>query len=88
MISPDHAPWQKHFRENLCIAEKGEFSAIPDALGNVYVADGQVYIFNKEGKQTGMIAVPERPSTITFGGKDLKTLFITGKHELYRTEIF
>ena len=69
-------------------AEKGEFSAIPDALGNVYVADGQVYIFNKEGKQTGMITVPERPSTITFGGKDLKTLFITGKHELYRTEIF
>jgi hypothetical protein len=70
----------KHF------AEKGEFSSIPDIAGNVYVADGQVYIFNNEGKQTGMIAVPERPSTITFGGKDGKTLFITGRNALYCVE--
>ena len=68
-------------------AEKGEFSSVPDGLGNVYVADGQVYIFDKEGKQTGMIAVPERPTTITFGGKDGKTLFITGRNALYRAEI-
>jgi hypothetical protein len=67
-------------------AEKGEFSSVPDSLGNVYVADGQVYIFDKVGKQTGMIAVPERPSTITFGGKDGKTLFITGRNTLYHAE--
>jgi hypothetical protein len=68
-------------------AEKGEFSAVPDKHGNVYIADGEVYVFNKEGKQTGIIHVPERPSSIVFGGKDGKTLFITGRSALYRTEI-
>jgi sugar lactone lactonase YvrE len=68
-------------------AEKGEFSSVPDAVGNVYIADGQLYIYNKEGKQTGMISVPERPSSISFGGKDGKTLFITGRSALYWSEI-
>ncbi len=68
-------------------AEKGEFSAVPDNQGNVYVADGEIYVFDKDGKQTGLIRVPERPSSIVFGGKDGKTLFITGKSALYRTEI-
>lgn len=64
-------------------AEKGEFSAVPDAQGNVYVADGDIYIFNSAGKQTGFIHMPERPSTIVFGGKDHKTLFVTGRNALY-----
>lgn len=65
-------------------AEKGEFSSVPDGNGNVYVADGEIYVYNPEGKQTGIIKVPERPSTLTFGGKDGKTLFITGRNALYR----
>ena len=68
-------------------AEKGEFSSIPDDNGNVYIADGELYVFNKEEKQTGIIHVPERPSGIIFGGKDGKTLFITGRSALYRAEI-
>jgi sugar lactone lactonase YvrE len=64
--------------------EKGEFSTVPDNQGNVYVADGEVYIYNNDGKQTGMIKIPERPSSIVFGGKDGKTLFITGRTGLYR----
>jgi len=59
---------------------------VPDIQGNVYVADGEVYIYNKEGKQTGFIHIPERPSTIVFGGKEGKTLFITGRSALYRFE--
>jgi Pectate lyase superfamily protein/SMP-30/Gluconolactonase/LRE-like region len=68
-------------------AEKGEFSSIPDNQGNVYVADGEIYVFNKKGEQERMIHVPERPSSIVFGGNDGKTLFITGRSALYRTEI-
>jgi hypothetical protein len=68
-------------------AEKGEFSSVPDNQGNVYVADGEIYVFNPEGKQTGLIHVPERPSTIVPGGREGKTLFITGRSALYRTEI-
>jgi hypothetical protein len=68
-------------------AEKGEFSSIPDNQGNVYIADGEIYVFNKDGKQSGLIHVPERPSTIAFGGQDGKSLFITGRSALYRSEI-
>lgn len=64
-------------------AEKGEFSAVPDAQGNVYIADGDIYVFNSGGKQTGYLHMPERPSTIVFGGKDHKTLFVTGRNALY-----
>jgi hypothetical protein len=67
-------------------AEKGEFSSVPDNQGNVYVADGEIYVFNKEGTQTGIIHVPERPSAIVFGGKDGRTLFITGRTALYRAD--
>ena len=69
-------------------AEKGEFSAAQDKQGNVYVADGDIYVFDKNGKQTGRIRTPERPTTITFGGKDKNTLFITGRSALYSTGIY
>jgi sugar lactone lactonase YvrE len=68
-------------------AEKGEFSSIPDNQGNVYIADGEIYVFSNDGKQSGLIHVPERPSTIAFGGQDGKSLFITGRSALYRSEI-
>lgn len=65
-------------------AEKGEFSSVPDKQGNVFVADGEVYRFDQNGKQTEMLRVPERPSSIVFDGKDGKTLYITGRTALYR----
>lgn len=67
--------------------EKGEFCSLPDKQGNVYVADGDVFVFDKDGKQTGMIRIPERPNTIAFGGKDKNTLFVTGRSALYSVDI-
>ena len=64
-------------------AEKGEFCSVMDEHGNVYIADGQIYILDKKGKQTEMIKVPERPTGLAFGGKEGKTLFITGRSALY-----
>ncbi|MEI7524474.1 MAG: glycosyl hydrolase family 28-related protein [Mariniphaga sp.] len=64
-------------------AEKGEFNAIPDSKGDVYVADGEMYIYNSKGEPSGMIPIPERPSSIAFGGKERKILFITGRKTLY-----
>ncbi|MGG6495146.1 UNVERIFIED_CONTAM: SMP-30/gluconolactonase/LRE family protein, partial [Bacteroidetes bacterium 56_B9] len=43
--------------------EQGEFGSAVDKEGNLYVADGEIYIFDEEGKKKGMIHVPERPST-------------------------
>ncbi len=65
-------------------AEKGEFSTAVDKEGNVYIADGNIYVFNPFGKQINYIEVPERPTTITFGGKDHETLFITTADALYK----
>jgi hypothetical protein len=69
-------------------AEKGEFSSVQDKEGNVYIADGDVYIFDSNGKQTGMLRVPERPSGLAFGGKDGSTLFITGRSTFFCIENF
>ena len=67
--------------------EWGEFGSAVDNDGNLYVADGQIYVFDKTGKEIGMIEVPERPSTIQFGGKDGNTLFITGRSKLFSVRI-
>jgi hypothetical protein len=67
-------------------AERGEFSVITDKSGNVYIADGEVYRYDPQGKQTSLIKTPERPTSITFG-KDQKTLYITGHHSLYEVAI-
>jgi sugar lactone lactonase YvrE len=67
--------------------EWGEFGSAVDSEGNLYVADGQIYIFDKEGKRLGIIDVPERPSAITFGGSDGNTLFITARSKLFSVRI-
>jgi sugar lactone lactonase YvrE len=63
--------------------EKGEFSSAVDLAGNVYVADGEIYVFDKIGRQIDEIHVPERPATLAFGGRDGNTLFITARSSLY-----
>jgi hypothetical protein len=67
-------------------AEKGEFSSVPDSKGNVFIADGDIYIFDKEGRQNGFIHIPERPGTIVFGGRNKETLFVTGRSALYSVD--
>jgi hypothetical protein len=62
--------------------EKGEFHAITDAAGNLYVADGNIYIFNPAGKQIKQISLPERPSSLTFGGEG--NLFVVSRNSLFR----
>jgi len=68
-------------------AERGEFDAVTDKQGNVYIADGQVYVYDSSGKQIKVIKVPERPTSLTFGGKDGKTLFVTGHNGLYEVGV-
>lgn len=68
-------------------AEKGEFGITKDSQGNVYIADGEVYVFDPSGKQVKVIKVPERPTSVAFGGQNNKTLFITGATSLYSINI-
>jgi sugar lactone lactonase YvrE len=70
-----------------CFTERGEFNNTTDASGNIYIADGQIYVYDKNGKQTGIIKVPERPATICIGDVDGKYLFITTRSSLYTVKI-
>ena len=56
---------------------------VTDAAGNVYLAEGQLYIYNSAGKQIGMVELPERPSSLAFGGSDHRTLYIGACSSLY-----
>ncbi len=54
-----------------------------DAEGNVYLTDKGLSVYDPGGKLIRRIRVPERPSNMTFGGIDRKTLFITARRSLY-----
>ncbi|MBN2485898.1 MAG: SMP-30/gluconolactonase/LRE family protein [Bacteroidales bacterium] len=76
---------QQGYLSNLrYFAEFGEFFSLTDNSGNVFIADGEVYKFSANGNLNELIKVPERPTTLAFGGKDKNTLFIVGKKAFYR----
>lgn len=59
-----------------------------DGMGNLYcAAGGGVWVFDYAGNKLGVIPVPETPSNCTFGGPDLKTLFVTARSSLYRVNL-
>jgi sugar lactone lactonase YvrE len=64
-------------------AEEGEAGVAVDASGNVYVAAGNIFVYDPSGKQLDLIHVPERPTSLVFGGKDRRTLFIGARTALY-----
>jgi hypothetical protein len=69
------------------VADRGGESAALGPDGKVYVANGQVFIYGADGKQSGRIDVPARPLQLIFGGADKRTLFILTHHALYSTRI-
>jgi len=63
--------------------KEGEAGITSDASGNVYVAAGNVFVFDRSGKQIDLIEVPERPTNLMLGGKDRQTLFFAARSSLY-----
>ena len=64
-------------------ADRGGESVASDGSGHVYVANGQIFVYDSGGRSIGRIDVPERPIQLLFGGPDRRTLFILGHHTLY-----
>ena len=64
-------------------AYRGGEGVAVDALGNVYIAAGQIYVYDPQGKAIDTIDVPERPIHLAFGGRDRRTLFIAARTSLY-----
>jgi hypothetical protein len=81
-VNPDGS--LKNFR---LFAERGGESVATDSHGNVYIAAGQIYVYDPAGKLIDTIEVPERPIQLVFGGEDHKTLFITARTSLYSVRL-
>ncbi|RST30633.1 gluconolaconase [Sphingomonas ginkgonis] len=64
-------------------ADRGGESVAAGPDGRVYVANGQVFVYDASGRSSGRIDVPERPTQLIFGGADGRTLFILTHHTLY-----
>jgi hypothetical protein len=68
-------------------AEQGGESVAVDANGNVYIAAGQLFVYNRAAKLIDTIDIPERPSQLLFGGSDGSTLFVLARTSLYAIQI-
>ncbi len=64
-------------------AEQGGEYVTVDEKGNVYIAAGQVFVYDPSGHLIDTIEIPERPSQLLFGGSDGHTLFILARSSLY-----
>jgi gluconolactonase len=79
-INKDHSLSNKKL-----FCELGSDGMTIDTEGNLYLTGNGVTIFDKNGKQTGHIDVPESwTANVCFGGRDMKDLFITASKGLYR----
>lgn len=58
-----------------------------DTAGNLYITSSLgLQVFDPAGKALGIIAFPEQPANVTFGGPGMKTLFVTARKSLYAVE--
>ncbi|HWU14315.1 MAG TPA: glycosyl hydrolase family 28-related protein [Caulobacter sp.] len=64
-------------------ANRGGESVAVDGQGRVFVANGQIFQYEPDGRLAGRIDVPERPLQLIFGGEGGKTLFVLTHHSLY-----
>jgi hypothetical protein len=65
------------------VAPRGGESVARGPTGNLYVANGQVWVYDANGREVRRIDVPERPLQVLIGGADKRTLFILAHHALY-----
>jgi sugar lactone lactonase YvrE len=68
-------------------AERGGESVVADADGNVYIANGQIFVYRATGEPIGRIDVPERPTGLRFGDSDGKTLYVLTHRSLYAVRV-
>jgi len=66
--------------------EQGGESVAVDNRGNVYIAAGQVFVYNPSGNLIDTIEFPERPSQLLLGGSSGHTLFVLARSSLYAVQ--
>lgn len=69
-------------------AEMGSDGMTLDHKGNLYLTGRGVTVFNKKGKKVGTIKIPQNwTANVTFGGPNLRTLFITAMQSVYTLDM-
>lgn len=66
---------------------RGEYGSVVDADGTLYLAEGQIFVFDKNGTEINRINLEERPVSMAIGGKDKNTLFVTTSSSFYKVRI-
>ncbi|MDH6358717.1 glycosyl hydrolase family 28-related protein [Parabacteroides sp. PF5-9] len=66
---------------------QGQYSSTVDQDGNLYLADGHIYVYDKNGKEIRRITLEERPISVAIGGKEKNTLFVTTTKSFYGIRI-
>ena len=75
-------------KDRRIFCEAGSDGMTIDDAGNVYTTTGKnVLIFDRDGKKIGGIAMDEGATNVCFGGKGMKTLFVTAGKSLYSVEM-
>ena len=64
------------------VHQGGEGVAV-DAEGNVFIAAGDIHVYDPAGTLVETIPVPGRPTQVVFGGPDGRTLFLPARDALY-----
>ena len=77
------------FLENVRVfAEHGEYSIVNDLENDrLYIADGDVLVYNAKGEMLERIPMPIRPATMVLGGADGKTLLVTARNAVYAIRV-
>jgi gluconolactonase len=90
----DNKTWSYKIEADGSLGEKklfcdmGSDGITIDTKGNLYLTGNGVTVFNSKGRKTGNIPVPEDwTANVCFGGKDMKSLFITASKGLYMIKL-
>ncbi len=62
----------------------GEYSNLTDSQGNLYLAEGQILVFDNQGNEIKRITLDERIQSMTWGDTDKNALFVTTSKAFYR----
>jgi hypothetical protein len=68
-------------------AERGGTAVLADSAGTLYIAGSQLYVYSQDGRQIGAVELPERPTSLCFGGRDRRTLYIGARRSLYSIQL-
>jgi hypothetical protein len=66
---------------------QGQYSQVTDRDGNLYIADGEIFVYDKTGKELKRIVLEERPISLALGGEDGDILFATTTRSLFCVRI-